>query len=157
MTGKEDPIDFLFRHIDEWYFEFPAYASYYNLESPPLPEGPNQFLHYTQIAWRDVTHVGCHTAFCPAAGTPPNTPGDFYYPGFYTVCNYSPPGKSIFSNMNAVLTRYLGNMLGSFKENVSPPNGPWNPDTNSDDPIEHYPYDSRIKGDPRWTGQWGSE
>jgi uncharacterized protein YkwD len=46
--------------------------------------------HFTQLAWRTTTHLGCAVASCPSF--------DVY------VCNYDPPG----------------NVQGAFRENVLP-------------------------------------
>ncbi len=44
--------------------------------------------HYTQLVWRDTTHLGCGVAVC-TEGSP--------FEGFtewqYWVCNYDPPGN----------------------------------------------------------------
>lgn len=52
--------------------------------------------HYTQMVWKETTHVGCYTINCPNMDT-----------NLYTVCNYSPPG----------------NMRGSYAKNVEAPTG----------------------------------
>lgn len=36
--------------------------------------------HYTQVVWRDTTHVGCGAALCPDSGQ-------------IWACNYDPPGN----------------------------------------------------------------
>lgn len=41
--------------------------------------------HYTQVVWRDTTHVGCGVATCPAAGMTATV----------WVCNYRPAGNVI--------------------------------------------------------------
>ncbi|OWP02676.1 hypothetical protein B2J93_6641 [Marssonina coronariae] len=71
----------------------------YGQDSPPT-QGVPEYLHLSQIVWKDTTHVGCFSAEC-AAGTV------FSYPSSYTVCNYKTPG----------------NILGSFISQVSRPIG----------------------------------
>lgn len=45
--------------------------------------------HYTQIAWRDSTRVGCGVAHCTTG-----SPWGAEYPEWeYWVCNYDPPGN----------------------------------------------------------------
>lgn len=47
--------------------------------------------HFSQIVWKSTTNVGCYTQYCPNGlgnvGTANIRP-------YFTVCNYSPPGKS---------------------------------------------------------------
>ena len=46
--------------------------------------------HFSQIVWKGTTHVGCSTVVCPSLG---NVDAATSVP--FTVCNYSPPGKSM--------------------------------------------------------------
>ncbi|CAI5476391.1 unnamed protein product [Closterium sp. Yama58-4] len=51
----------------------------------PIPDGcadGKMCGHYTQVVWRDTTHVGCGSAQCPDGA------------GMW-VCNYSPPGNFV--------------------------------------------------------------
>ena len=43
--------------------------------------------HFSQIVWKDTTHVGCATVVCNSLGG-----SDTSGPTPFTVCNYSPPG-----------------------------------------------------------------
>jgi len=44
--------------------------------------------HFSQMLWKDTTHVACATVECtPLANTPSGETNPF------TVCNYSPPGN----------------------------------------------------------------
>lgn len=45
--------------------------------------------HFSQIVWKGTTHVGCATVTCPSLG---NVDSSSAVP--FTVCNYSPAGKS---------------------------------------------------------------
>ena len=46
--------------------------------------------HYSQIVWKSTTSVGCYTQYCPNGLA--NVGSDVS--PYFTVCNYSPPGKS---------------------------------------------------------------
>ena len=52
----------------------------------------NQWGHFSQIVWKGSSSVGCYTADCSATGLG-NTGGGI--PPYFTVCNYSPAGKSV--------------------------------------------------------------
>lgn len=47
-----------------------------------------QWGHFTQIVWKDTTHVGCATVMCNGLANI-----DSSMPLPFTVCNYSPPGN----------------------------------------------------------------
>jgi hypothetical protein len=49
--------------------------------------------HFSQIVWKSTTSVGCYTQYCPSGLA--NTGGGVS--PYFTVCNYSPPGKSDLS------------------------------------------------------------
>lgn len=64
----------------------------------PLPYGVEPDMtnfekwgHYSQIVWKSTTSVGCATQYCP--GGLANTGGGVS--PYFTVCNYSPPGKCL--------------------------------------------------------------
>ncbi|RKF66757.1 putative scp-like extracellular protein [Golovinomyces cichoracearum] len=67
--------------------------------SNPSTSGP-EFLHLTQIIWKETKSVGCVTFECPSGSI-------FSIPSQYTVCNYFP----------------AGNIMGKFDEQVSRPLG----------------------------------
>ena len=46
--------------------------------------------HFSQIVWKSTTSIGCATQYCPNGLA--NTGGGVS--PYFTVCNYSPPGKS---------------------------------------------------------------
>ena len=47
--------------------------------------------HYTQVVWRNTTHVGCATAICTK-----NSPFGAQFPTWQLwVCNYTPPGNFV--------------------------------------------------------------
>jgi uncharacterized protein YkwD len=55
--------------------------------------------HFSQMVWKETTHVGCVTINCPNMDA-----------SYYTVCNYSPPG----------------NMAGSYGKNIGKPASSYN-------------------------------
>ncbi|RKF74622.1 putative scp-like extracellular protein [Golovinomyces cichoracearum] len=67
--------------------------------SKPSTSGP-EFLHLTQIIWKETKSVGCVTFECPSGSI-------FSIPSQYTVCNYFP----------------AGNIMGKFDEQISRPLG----------------------------------
>jgi len=50
--------------------------------------------HYTQVVWRDTTHLGCGVKLCPPASSPFAPPFDAYS-WWYVVCQYEPPGNVV--------------------------------------------------------------
>lgn len=60
--------------------------SYYGEANPDMTDF-DKWGHFSQLVWKDSTEVGCATQYCPAGGLFPS------FAGWYTVCNYGPPGK----------------------------------------------------------------
>ena len=58
-----------------WYDE----VSYYNYNRPGFGHSTG---HFTQLVWKETTHVGCGIAISPENK-------------IYGVCNYSPPGNFV--------------------------------------------------------------
>ncbi|KAG0650267.1 putative pathogenesis-related [Hyphodiscus hymeniophilus] len=80
--------------ISEWYSEESLFTNLYGQESP---SGTGDFLHFTQVVWKNSLEIGCAVQACPTANS--------IFPGMYTwftVCNYYPQG----------------NVEGEFAENV---------------------------------------
>jgi len=71
---------------DMWYNGEINYYSGYGQANPDMSQFEN-FGHFTQVVWAGSTQVGCVSKFCPA-GTIYPTMGSWF-----TVCDYSPPGK----------------------------------------------------------------
>jgi len=89
---------------DMWYNgELPLYLPQYYGEANPDFSNFESWGHYTQVVWSGTTHVGCATQYC-ASGTPIFSAP---FSGFFTVCNYGPPG----------------NMGGEYGTNVGKPLG----------------------------------
>lgn len=68
--------------------EEPYFASQYGQDDPDMTEF-EKWGHFTQIVWKDTTHVACATQHCP--GGLANT-GSGVSP-YFTVCNYKGPGN----------------------------------------------------------------
>ena len=49
--------------------------------------------HFSQVVWKDTSHVACFTMDCTAQGLA-NVDGDV--PKHFTVCNYKGPGRHSF-------------------------------------------------------------
>ncbi|CZT20042.1 uncharacterized protein RCC_05899 [Ramularia collo-cygni] len=81
--------------------EEPLYAAFYGSE--PDMSNFEAWGHFTQIVWKDTTHVACYTQHCPNGLA--NT-GNGVSP-YFTVCNYKGPG----------------NYAGEYAANVLAPKG----------------------------------
>jgi len=94
-------LDFIRTSITEYWYngEISLYGNAYGGE--PNMTTFHDWGHFSQIVWKDTVEVGCAVAYCG-----PET-GLARYPGFYSVCNYSP----------------AGNRRGQFAANVLPPLG----------------------------------
>jgi hypothetical protein len=73
-----------------WYMEKNSY-DFNTLKCEPPPK---MCEHFTQIVWRDTTHVGCALQHCKNAG---GTAGV----GMLIICEYNPPGN--YANENPLL------------------------------------------------------
>lgn len=71
--------------------------TFYGLANPPSGTNLDSWGHYTQLIWKSSTKVGCYTAKCPAGTV-------LSMQSWYTVCNYSPPGKPICAHPIIALT-----------------------------------------------------
>ena len=79
---------------NNWYVaEAENFAGLYNQANPKETKDASgnvkQFLHLTQMVWKDTTKVGCAATYC-AQKMPL---GGAY--SWYTVCNYAGPGEFI--------------------------------------------------------------
>ena len=81
---------------DEFYNgEEPLYT-YYNGEEPDM-DGFESWGHFTQLVWAGTQQVGCFTYDC---SDHPNGLVNFgTLDPYFTVCNYSPPGKNCSPQM----------------------------------------------------------
>ena len=70
-----------------------SYYTYYGGE--PDTSTLHAWGHFSQIVWKDTESVGCYTTDCTASGLGNISPSSGIRP-FFTVCNYSPPGKICF-------------------------------------------------------------
>jgi uncharacterized protein YkwD len=75
-----------------WYMEKNAY----NFNTLKCEPPPKMCEHFTQIVWRDTTHVGCALQHCKNAN-PAGTTGV----GMLIICEYNPPGN--YANENPLL------------------------------------------------------
>ena len=69
--------------------EIPFFPLPYGQASPDMSNFEN-WGHFSQIVWQSTTSVGCATVDCSASGLA-NTGSDVS--PWFTVCNYSPPGR----------------------------------------------------------------
>jgi hypothetical protein len=92
-------VEFIRTSITEYWYngEIDLYPNAYGSE--PGMGGFHEWGHYTQIVWKGTKEVGCAVAYCDS--------GLASYPGYYSVCNYGPPG----------------NYGGEYGENVGAPLG----------------------------------
>lgn len=80
-----------------------------------------KFGHFTQIVWKTTTKVGCFTQYCSKGLA--NTGNGNVLP-YFTVCNYSPPGKSPSRRMvRGQSNLSTGNYQGRFNASVNAPIG----------------------------------
>jgi hypothetical protein len=78
-------VQFIRTSITEYWYnkEIDLYGNAYGSE--PGMGGFHEWGHFSQIVWKGTTQVGCAVAYCGS--------GLASYPGYYSVCNYSPPGN----------------------------------------------------------------
>jgi len=60
----------------------------YGKSQPEAENGKGQYLHFTQIVWKNTTKLGCGAAYC--SNKMAKFPDSF---SWFTVCNYGSPGK----------------------------------------------------------------
>ncbi|KAI6247426.1 hypothetical protein HI914_04550 [Erysiphe necator] len=70
----------------------------FGVAKPPI-SGP-QFLHLTQVIWKDTSTVGCATYECPRGTI-------FSFSSLYTVCDYFPAGN-VLGQFDTEVIRPLG-------------------------------------------------
>ena len=75
--------------------------------------------HFSQIVWKDTTSVGCATQYCSQGLQNVASNVDPYF----TVCNYSPAGRSHLIIVASILTQILGNFGGQYAANIAAPVG----------------------------------
>lgn len=79
-------VDFIRTSITEYWYnnEIDLYGNAYGHE--PGMGGFHDWGHFSQIVWKGTKEVGCAVAYCGAGSLAS-------YPGYYSVCNYGPPGN----------------------------------------------------------------
>jgi hypothetical protein len=105
---------------DMWYNgEFNHFLpSYYGQATPDMGNF-EAWGHMSQLVWAASTKVGCSSVFCPRGTAYDNMDA------WYTVCNYSPPGRSPPANCQVIqmLIMHQGNLGGAYAQNIHQPKG----------------------------------
>jgi hypothetical protein len=98
---------------EQWYNGEVNAWQFFGLDNPPASSDLHEWGHFTQVVWKDTQKVGCATVQCPAGTT-------LSLPSWYTVCNYSPPGKfkTIPHSLRCILMMLIGNVGGRYGANV---------------------------------------
>lgn len=88
-SPSENQADVVTNTIDnDWYEnEVNNFTPYYGEATVPFND---DYLHFTQVVWKASVNVGCASSYCPAGTVLQGS----NLPAWYTVCNYSPAGKS---------------------------------------------------------------
>ncbi|KAG9244042.1 CAP domain-containing protein [Calycina marina] len=77
--------------VNNWYKpEEPLFANTYHAygAANPVETSAGQFLHFTQIVWKDTTKLGCAVAYCGTSMFSTSY-------SWYSVCNYASPGNYV--------------------------------------------------------------
>lgn len=74
---------------EQWYQKEVGFYNFFGQSDPPPGADFSKFGHFSQLVWKDSTKAGCATVKCPAGTV-------LSYPSYFTVCNYSPPGKTTY-------------------------------------------------------------
>lgn len=118
LAGGSDPAHIGGSITERLYnMEMELYKDLYGQDSPDMSNFEN-WGHFSQIVWKSTKSVGCYTQSCPNGVAP-------YDIKWFTVCNYSPPGKhtSLGTTAKDKLTRvHPGNWGGQYT-NVGAPLG----------------------------------
>ena len=93
------------------------YKDLYNQNAPDMSNFEN-WGHFSQIVWKSTKSVGCYTQSCPQGVAP-------YDIKYFTVCNYSPPGKlgPLCPAARTILTCIRPGNFGGQYDNVGTPLG----------------------------------
>jgi len=88
-------VEFIRTSITEYWYngEIDLYGNSYGSE--PSMDNFHGWGHFSQIVWKSTKEVGCAVAYCES--------GLSSYPGYYSVCNYGPPGKQMPDNVLSTL------------------------------------------------------